>query len=166
MIRTMGERLAARLRADGSDPDGWVRLVRSYKVLDDRAKMEAAIADARRALAVDAAKLAQFEDGLKSLDAEPAVAVQSPPAPAAAAPAASAADQDRMILGMVERLAARLRADGSDVGGWIMLVRSYLALGERERARDAVTAARGAVGGNAESLRRLEDGLKSLGFQG
>jgi cytochrome c-type biogenesis protein CcmH len=174
MISGMVERLAARLRADGSDVDGWVRLVRSYKVLGDRARMDAAIADARRALAGDAPQLARFEDGLNGLAGEPAEA--APPAPpsrsaaavpqASAAPAASAPDQDQMIRGMVERLAARLRQDGSDVGGWIMLVRSYLVLGERERAEAAVTAARGAVGDNAENRRRLEEGLKSLGFPG
>jgi cytochrome c-type biogenesis protein CcmH len=164
MIRTMVERLAARLRQDGSDPDGWVRLVRSYKVLGDRSQMDAAIADARRALANDAPKLAQFETGLASLGGEAAAAPQ-PPAPTAnAAPADASPDQDQMIRAMVERLAARLSRDGSDVNGWIMLTRSYLVLGDRARAETTATAARTAIGNNAESRRQLEDGLKSLGF--
>jgi cytochrome c-type biogenesis protein CcmH len=166
MIRGMVERLATRLHQDGSDPEGWVRLARSYKVLGESARMEAAIAAARRALAGDAAKLATFEEGLRNLDGEPTPAPAPPPAAVAAAPAQAPADQDQMIRGMVERLAARLRQDGSDVPGWIMLVRSYLVLGERDRAEAAVAAARGAVGANGESRQRLEEGLKTLGVRG
>jgi cytochrome c-type biogenesis protein CcmH/NrfG len=165
----MVERLAARLQQDGSDADGWVRLARSYKVLGDKPRMEAAIADARKALAGDAGRLAQFEEGLKSLDSEPA-AVAAPQgravaaAPTAAGPAGEA-DQNRMIRGMVDRLAARLRQDGSDVNGWIMLVRSYLTLGERERAEAAVAAARGALSAKPADQQRFEDGLQTLGFR-
>jgi len=160
MIRGMVERLAARLREDGSDTEGWVRLARSYKVLGDSARLEAAIADARRALAGDAGKLVAFEEGLKNIDSEPAV--QAPAV--AAVPAETSAEQDQMIRGMVERLAARLHQDGSDVNGWIMLVRSYLVLGERERAEAAVTAARGALEAKPDDRRRFDDGLKTLGM--
>jgi len=166
MIRGMVERLAARLREDGADPDGWVKLARSYKVLGDGARMDAAMADARRALAGDAAKLATFEDGLKTLDTAPATDVApAVPAPAlAAAPVEANADQDQMIRGMVDRLAARLRTDGSDVNGWIMLVRSYLVLGERERAEATVAAARGVLDAKPDERQRFEDGLKTLGL--
>jgi cytochrome c-type biogenesis protein CcmH/NrfG len=164
MIRGMVERLAARLRADGSDVDGWIRLARSYKVLSDRARMDAAVADARRALAGDAPKLARFEDGLKSLAGEPAETAQAaPPSPAAAAaPAAAAPDQDQMIRGMVERLATRLKRDGSDVDGWIMLARSYMVLGEPEQARAAVADARRALSNDPAKLSRLDEGAKSV----
>ena len=40
-----------------------------------------------------------------------------------------------MIRGMVGRLAERLHRDGSDVEGWLRLVRSYVVLGERDKAR-------------------------------
>jgi cytochrome c-type biogenesis protein CcmH len=163
MIRGMVERLAARLRENGADADGWVRLARSYRVLGDDARLQAAIADARRTLGSDAGKLAAFEEGLKNIDSEPAAA----PAPAvAAAPAPAPAEQDQMIRAMVERLAARLRQDGSDVAGWIMLVRSYLVLGERERAEAAAAAARAAVGSKADDRRRLDEGLQALGLRG
>lgn len=165
MISGMVERLAARLRENGADPDGWVRLARSYKVLGDQPRMDAAIADARRALAGDAAKLAAFEDGLKTVDTEPAAAAAQGPAVAAATPEQSA-DQNQMIRGMVERLATRLHQNGTDVAGWIMLVRSYLVLGERERAEAAAAAARAAIGSNAEDRRRLDEGLQSLGVRG
>jgi cytochrome c-type biogenesis protein CcmH len=160
MIRGMVERLAARLRENGADPEGWVRLARSYKVLGDQPRMDAAIADARRALAGDATKLAAFEDGLKNIDSEPAAPAAQSPA-VAAGPAEQSADQNQMIRGMVERLAARLRQNGSDVAGWIMLVRSYLVLGERERAEAAAAAARAAIGNSADR-QRLDDGLQAL----
>ena len=161
MIRGMVERLAARLRENGADPEGWVRLARSYKVLGDQARTDAAIADARQALAGDPAKLAALEDGLKNLDREPTAPIAQSPA-VAAVPAGQPADQDQMIRGMVERLAARLRQDGSDVNGWIMLVRSYLVLGERERAEAAAAAARAAVGTKAADRQHLDDGLQAL----
>ena len=68
MVRGMVERLAERLQHDGSDPDGWLRLVRSYMVLGEAEKARAAAAEARRALANDEAKLARFETELKALD--------------------------------------------------------------------------------------------------
>ncbi len=48
-----GERLAERLKQDGSDVEGWLRLVRAYMVLGDTDKARAAAGDARRALASD-----------------------------------------------------------------------------------------------------------------
>jgi cytochrome c-type biogenesis protein CcmH len=71
-----------------------------------------------------------------------------------------------MIRGMVERLAARLQQDGSDVDGWIRLVRSYTVLGDKEKARAALTDARRALQGEPEKLRRFEEGAKSLGIDG
>ena len=58
MIQGMVERLAERLKRDGSDVDGWLRLARSYMVLGDRDKARATAADARRALASDAGQAA------------------------------------------------------------------------------------------------------------
>jgi cytochrome c-type biogenesis protein CcmH len=71
-----------------------------------------------------------------------------------------------MIKGMVERLAERLHKDGSDVEGWLRLVRSYMILGERERALAAATDARRALAGEPEKLRRLNELVKGLGLEG
>jgi cytochrome c-type biogenesis protein CcmH len=65
MIRGMVERLSVRLQHDGSDVEGWLRLVRSYMVLGEADKARAAVADARRALAADAGKLRQLDDLVK-----------------------------------------------------------------------------------------------------
>ena len=46
-IRGMVASLAERLRAQPDDPEGWVRLVRSYAVLGDVAQRDAALARAR-----------------------------------------------------------------------------------------------------------------------
>jgi cytochrome c-type biogenesis protein CcmH len=174
MVRGMVDRLAARLQKDGSDVDGWLQLVRSYTVLNDADKARAAEVDARRALAGDAAKLARLDAGLKEITAPPAASAAAPPVPPApSAPAMSSAPpagppqaQDQMIRGMVDRLAARLQQDGSDVDGWLRLLRSYMVLGEPEKARAAAAEARNALKGDADKLRRLDEGAKSLGVGG
>jgi cytochrome c-type biogenesis protein CcmH len=71
-----------------------------------------------------------------------------------------------MIEGMVERLSERLHRDGADVEGWLRLVRSYLVLGQPEKARAAVIDARRALAGDAIKLRRLDDLLRGLGLEG
>jgi len=49
-IRGMVARLAARLESDGDDPEGWMRLIRAYSVLQETEKAKAALAKARQAL--------------------------------------------------------------------------------------------------------------------
>jgi cytochrome c-type biogenesis protein CcmH len=71
-----------------------------------------------------------------------------------------------MIQGMIERLSERLHRDGADVEGWLRLVRSYLVLGQPDKARAAVVDARRALAGDAIKLRRLDDLLKGLGLEG
>ena len=47
MIQGMVDKLAAQLNAQPDDPAGWARLVRSYGVLGDKARQDAALARAR-----------------------------------------------------------------------------------------------------------------------
>ncbi|GIQ73838.1 c-type cytochrome biogenesis protein CcmI [Bradyrhizobium sp. RD5-C2] len=84
----------------------------------------------------------------------------------AAAKDMSEADRGTMIKGMVDRLATRLKTNGDDVEGWLRLVRAYLVMGERDKAISALADARQAVGNNADRLRQLNEGLKSLGLDG
>ena len=77
-----------------------------------------------------------------------------------------AEDRDAMIRGMVERLATRLKQNGDDVEGWLRLVRAYLVMGDRDKAKGALTDARQAVANDAERLRQLNEGLKNLGIDG
>jgi cytochrome c-type biogenesis protein CcmH len=103
---------------------------------------------------------------------EPAAVAGEPKAPVlssetmAAAKDMNAGDREAMIKGMVERLATRLKQNGDDVEGWLRLVRAYLVMGDQEKARNALTDARQAVGANAERLKQLNDGLKNLGVDG
>jgi cytochrome c-type biogenesis protein CcmH len=71
-----------------------------------------------------------------------------------------------MIRGMVERLSERLHRDGSDVEGWLRLVRSYMVLGDPDKARAAVVDARRALAGDPGKLQRLDDLVKGLGLEG
>jgi cytochrome c-type biogenesis protein CcmH len=76
------------------------------------------------------------------------------------------ADRGAMIRGMVERLASRLKQNGNDVEGWLRLVRAYMVMGDRDKARGALAEARQAVANDAERLRQLNEGLKNLGLDG
>lgn len=75
-------------------------------------------------------------------------------------------DRNAMIRGMVERLATRLKQNGDDVEGWLRLVRAYLVMGDRDKARGASTDARQAVANDGERLRQLNEGLRTLGLDG
>lgn len=75
-------------------------------------------------------------------------------------------DRNAMVRGMVERLATRLKQNGDDVEGWLRLVRAYLVMGDRDKAKGASTDARQAVANDAERLRQLNEGLKTLGLDG
>lgn len=67
MIEGMVASLAERLKTQPKDVEGWVRLVRAYAVLGDRAKATAALGDARRNLAGDPAALGKLDDVEKAL---------------------------------------------------------------------------------------------------
>jgi cytochrome c-type biogenesis protein CcmH len=69
-IEIMVARLADRLHQDGSDFQGWQRLVRAYMVLGDRDKALAAVGDARRALASEPEKLQKIDEFVKGLGLE------------------------------------------------------------------------------------------------
>jgi cytochrome c-type biogenesis protein CcmH len=75
-------------------------------------------------------------------------------------------DRNAMIRGMVERLAGRLKQNGDDVEGWLRLIRAYMVMGDRDKAKQALDEAREATASNAERLRQLNDGLKNLGLDG
>jgi cytochrome c-type biogenesis protein CcmH len=71
-----------------------------------------------------------------------------------------------MVRGMVERLAERLKQDGSDVDGWLRLVRAYAVLGDRDKARAAASDARRALAPEPDKVRKLDELVKGLGLEG
>jgi len=180
-IEAMVERLAERLKKDGSDVSGWVQLVRSYRVLRKADKVSATIADARVALAGNPDGLQRFNRGLQALEtgADPAVAASSaaaaPPVSGRPQPGPNADDiasaskmtsteRSGMIEGMVARLAQRMTENGSDVDGWLRLIRAYSVLGQHDKALAAAANARAALAGNDDNLRRIGELTKELGL--
>jgi cytochrome c-type biogenesis protein CcmH len=84
----------------------------------------------------------------------------------AAASNMSEAQRGEMIRAMVAKLADRLHADGSDVEGWLRLVRAYVVLGDRDKAKSAADDARRALASRPEELKRIDDLAKGLGLEG
>jgi cytochrome c-type biogenesis protein CcmH len=180
----MVERLAERLKKDGSDVPGWIQLVRSYRVLGKADKAKTAIADAHTALASDQEAVQRLDQGLQALETEtmpgasgPAAAGPAPTAtnvapkgPDASQVAAAAqmapAERNGMIESMVARLAQKMAENGSDVDGWLRLIKAYSVLGERDKALSAAASARNALAGNSDNLRRIGELAKELGLEG
>jgi cytochrome c-type biogenesis protein CcmH len=71
-----------------------------------------------------------------------------------AAPAAT--DQQAMILGMVQKLADRLKDNPKDMDGWLKLMRSYAVLKMPEKARGALNDALKAFDGDQASADKLK----------
>jgi cytochrome c-type biogenesis protein CcmH len=70
MIGGMVERLAARLKQNGDDVEGWLRLVRAYMVLGQPDKAKQAVADARQATGSNPDRLRALNDALRDLGLE------------------------------------------------------------------------------------------------
>jgi cytochrome c-type biogenesis protein CcmH len=92
---------------------------------------------------------------------------EQPPGPtpedAAAAQGMAPEERGQFIRTMVERLASRLHENGSDVDGWLRLLRAYMVMGDRDKAKVAATEAREALAREPEKLKLLDAGLKDLG---
>ncbi len=71
-----------------------------------------------------------------------------------------------MIRSMVARLSDRLHANGDDVDGWLRLVRAYVVLGDRDKAKGAADDARRALSSNPDDIKRIDDLAKGLGLEG
>jgi cytochrome c-type biogenesis protein CcmH len=122
-----------------------------------------------RALLAGAGPNAPWADGVRQALARVDPAAASAPAPSAAditsAEKLSPAQRSAMISGMVSRLAERLKQDGGDIEGWQRLIRAYMVLGERDKAKDALAAARKANTADPEKLRRIEELTDALGLK-
>jgi cytochrome c-type biogenesis protein CcmH len=67
---------------------------------------------------------------------------------------------------MVDRLASRLHENGSDLDGWLRLLRAYKVLGENGKAKEAIAEARTALANEPDKLRRLDAAIKDLDIGG
>ena len=123
-----------------------------------------------RALLADAPAGAQWVEFVREALAQATGA----PAPAAGPSASDVAaatnmndDQQReMIRGMVARLATRLHENGGDVEGWLRLVRAYVVLGDRNKAKDAAADAKRALADHPDEIKRIDELIKGLGLKG
>src|SRR5205823_3340738 len=108
---------------------GWVDLAADAPAdAEWLALVQQRIAEAAAKLGVDPASL-KTSSGMPS---QTAVA-----ATAQATAGISPEQRHAMIKGMVGKLAARLEQQPDDVEGWARLGRSYMVLGEPQKARDA-----------------------------
>jgi cytochrome c-type biogenesis protein CcmH len=167
-VNDMVSRLAARLKQNPADLDGWLMLIRSYTALKAPAEAQEAIASARKQFASAPEALSQIDALLKELDgaeaATPAGAGAKVPAAAPAADA-GAGDQSAMIRGMVGKLAGRLKENPADRDGWLMLIRSYGVLKDMDKAKEAVANARKQFASDAEALGKIETLARELGLE-
>ena len=72
-------------------------------------------------------------------------------------------EQDAMVRGMVDRLAARLRQNPRDADGWIRLMRSRMVLNDRPAASEALRSALAAFANDAATQTRLRQAAEQLG---
>jgi cytochrome c-type biogenesis protein CcmH len=83
----------------------------------------------------------------------------------AAAQNMSPVERQAMIERMVQGLAAKLDQDGSDLPGWIKLVRAYSVLDRKDDALKALERAKTAFSGNTQALQQLDQVAAELGFK-
>jgi cytochrome c-type biogenesis protein CcmH len=112
----------------------------------------------------DAPWRAGVERALASLDGK--IAPDIPDDDVAAARSMSDEQRATFIRGMVNRLATRLKQNGSDFDGWLRLIRAYVVLGDRDKAIAAAGDARNAFVGDPARLQALNDQLKQFGLGG
>ncbi len=137
-------------------------------IVDWRAMLEKTPADApwremvEQRIAADEAQLA----GKPVAEAETPVGGRGPDASGiAAAEAMSPAERQAMVERMVQGLAARLDQDGSDLPGWLKLVRAYSVLDRKDDALKALERARSQFTGNTQALQQLDRLAAELGLK-
>ena len=97
--------------------------------------------------------------------AAPAMGAPGPDASqVAAAGQMSDAQRQTMIAGMVEGLAAKLKANPNDPEGWVRLIRARMVLGQTDQAAAAYRDARKSLGPADQA--QLQQAAKSLGVPG
>jgi cytochrome c-type biogenesis protein CcmH len=83
----------------------------------------------------------------------------------AAAQNVSPAARQAMVEQMVQGLAARLDQDGSDLPGWLKLVRAYSVLDRKDDALKALQRAKSQFSGNTQAIEQLDRLAAELGLK-
>lgn len=76
----------------------------------------------------------------------------------------NSSSDEAVIAGAVGKLAERLKKNGSDLTGWLMLMRSYAVLGRKDDAMKALDDARSNFTGNADALEQINALARELGI--
>ncbi|MDB5685576.1 MAG: Tetratricopeptide 2 repeat protein [Rhizorhabdus sp.] len=72
-------------------------------------------------------------------------------------------EQNAMVQGMVDRLAAKLAANPRDGDGWIRLMRARMVLNDPSAAQAALAKAKAAFAGDTAEIARLDAAAQTLG---
>jgi cytochrome c-type biogenesis protein CcmH len=160
--------------------DDWLEL---YKIAPAGAEW----AEDLRTRIVETAQKANIDVSAKLAEAKPAPAAgaqaSSAPAhpgaagapahPGAAGPSASdienakqmsAEDRQAMVSNMVDRLAGRLETSPKDPDGWIMLIRSRVAMKDTDKARAALEKAKTVFADEPETQKRIVQAAQAMGI--
>ena len=157
------EALRARLEASPKDFEGWLQLARLEVANNNLDAARMAIARVREiypGAPFVQQQIAKAEQELGLLgerrgpDQEQIAAAQD----------MTPEEQQEMIAGMVQGLAERLQDNPDDLQGWIMLMRSYGVLGDRDKAVEAYENARAHFAGLTEPLSVLENQARTSGL--
>jgi cytochrome c-type biogenesis protein CcmH len=129
------------------------------------------------ALYADAPADAAWREDVKQriTDLEKATGANSAIPPSASAPAITdaqkaqvqtmaPADQQEMIKGMVEKLAAKMAANPKDFDGWIRLMRAFKVLNQPDKAKDALGQALAAFATDQAGTEKLKAAAAELGI--
>lgn len=159
--------LQAALDADPKDWEGWLRLARGYAGAGDSERARAALDRGREAYAGAPFVLQQFDQAAAELGlAGDGPAGGGPPGAdpdqVAAIQEMPEAEQQEMIRGMVEGLAARLESQPDDLEGWLMLGRSWSVLGENDKAISAFQRAASMMPAGSSERAEIEAVIDEL----
>jgi cytochrome c-type biogenesis protein CcmH len=164
-----GEAKTAFLRAVATDPQD-VKARYFLGLADEQDGNRDAAAAKWHALLDGAPPDAPWADfvraALARVSGEPVAANGPSSGDIAAAETMSDTQRTAMIRGMVQQLADRLHANGSDVDSWLRLVRAYVVLGDRDKAKDAAADAKRALSARPDDIKRIDDLAKGLGLAG
>jgi cytochrome c-type biogenesis protein CcmH len=83
-----------------------------------------------------------------------------------AAAALPPGQQDAMVRGMVNSLAAKLKANPADADGWLRLMRARMVLGDRSAATQAYRDGTVALAADKPGRAKLGEGARALGVPG
>ena len=160
-IDAMVSGLAARLEKNGKDLNGWLMLARAYVVLNKRDEAGKALDRAEIHFKTDSDAMKKIDAARKTYSLAGQKTSSGPQADTAKPPADTGAPD---IGAMVSGLAARLKDDGNDLKGWIMLAQSYMVLKRKDDARKALESAETHFKDKAEAMSQIKAARKRFGL--